>query len=342
MYKNIGAFVEYLESQGELTRVKEFADPSSLIAARSREEALQPDGGKALLFENTGAGYPVLTNVFASSRRMGMIIGADSPQDICRRAEKMREALLQMGQGVKGPLEALSLSRRMSAWTPFFRSGHPACQDSIQNISHLSLIPFTKNTAGSPAVLSPALVNSKHPSGGDRALEANTLYILDECTAGLKIPDHGEISSHLKQCTHRLPLAVCLGGDPLFPLIAAAPKAGGIDPYFLAGFFRGKGVRLTRAFTQDIDIPCESDIVIEGYIQKSEESAEEGLRKLHVTCITHRRDAVLPLMVGGPKSPDKENVRQAVEQIFVEPLRRTVSRTNDLLLLAEEVFYGAH
>lgn len=342
MYVSIRDFADYLASQGELTIVDGFTDPSAGIAARSRMEAAEPDGGKALLFENTGTGYPVLTNVFSSRRRLGMVIGAAGPEEILERAADAKSSIPLLGEGLKGRIEALSLAKEFSAWTPNFRSGHPACQDSIQNIAHLGLIPFVKNTAGSPKVLSPVLVNSKHPLNGDRVLEPDILFLLDECTAGLKISPHGEISKHLELCTHRLPLAVCLGGDPVLSFIAASPKIGGFDPYLIAGFFRGKAVDLTRAFTQDIEVPCESDMVIEGYIQKSESRTSDGLAKLHISCITHRSGAVLPLMVGSPKSPEKGNVRQAVEQIFVEPLRRTVSQTNELLLLTEEVFYGSH
>lgn len=343
MYKSIKEFVDYLKNQDQLTVVSEFTDTASGIAERTCAEESEPDGGKALLFTDTGTAYPVLTNVFSSKRRMEMVLGVESYEDISERAECTLSEVFALGQKMRGYIEAVSLARKFSCWTPVQTKLHPSCQDSIQNIAHLGLLPFISDSGkDGRKVLSPVALNSRNPKNGARTLEPNKLYILDECTAGIAIPPHSEIAHHLELCTHRLPLAACLGGDPLHTFIAAAPKTGGIDPYLLAGFFRGKPVSLTRAFTQDIDIPAGSDLVIEGYIQKSEGLSPEGLTKLHVTCITHRRGAIIPMMTGSGTAPEKETVRQAVEKIFIEPLRRTVSKTNEALLLSEEVFYGSH
>lgn len=342
MYKSIKDFVNHLKAQDELTVVSEYADTTSSIAELTRAEEAKPDGGKALLFEDTGTGYSVLTNVFASGRRLDFALGGESCEEIVGRASKTLSGIPLLGQKFQGYLEALALAKDISNWTPLLSKSHPACHDSIQNIAHLSLIPFLSDREKRCRILSPVTVNSRNFKTGIRTLEPAWLQILDECTALIPVSTHSEISRHLEQCTHRLPLAVCVGGDPLFTFIAGSPKLCGIDPYLLAGFFRRKPVSLTRAFTQDIETPSDSDLVIEGYIQKSESLTEEGLAKLHVTCITHRRDAIIPMMAGDRLSPEKENVRQAVEKIFVEPLRRTVSQANESLLLSEEVFYCAH
>jgi len=342
MYISIRDFANRLAEQGELRVISELTDPAEGVAELTGKEASEPEGGKALLFENTGTGYPLLTNVFSSKRRLGMVLDAESAEDVQDRMEQTGHKILQIGEGFRGYWDAILMAKDFSKWNPVVSRSHPSCQDSIQNIAHLSVIPFVKSSARLPQVLSPVLVNSRNPISGARILEPDVMFPIDECTAGIKLSSHGEVAKHLEMCTHRLPLALCLGGDPLFSFIAAAPKIGGIDPYLLAGFFRGKGVVLAHAFTQDLDVPACSDLVVEGYVQKSEERTAEGLVKLHITCITHRRDAVLPAMVDIPDSPEKENVRHAVEKIFVEPLRRTVSQTNEALLLSEEVFYGTH
>lgn len=341
MYGSIKEFVDFLAANDELTVIDDYANPSQEIAARSCEEAAKPDGGKALLFKETGTGYPVLTNIFSSRRRMGFVIGSASVEEARGRMEQFQAKIPMLGQGLKGYIEAIALSKEMSEWSPNYISRHAPCHDSIQNIAHLSLIPFIRSSAKAPSVLSPVLVNSRHPKTGLRVLEPDVLYPVDECTAGLKISPHGDVAAHLAECTHRLPLAVCLGGDPVYDFIAAAPKIG-VDPYMLAGFFRGKGVSLIQTFTQGIEVPADSDMVMEGYVQKSEERTEEGLYKFHITCITHRRGAILPVVIDSAQSPGKGNVRHAVEKIFVEPLRRTVAKTNELLLLTEEVFYSTH
>ncbi|EKD31027.1 MAG: hypothetical protein ACD_77C00420G0001, partial [uncultured bacterium] len=63
MYSSLKEYVNFLESKGELVRITEFANPVLEIAEITDRMSKQPGGGKALLFENTGTPYPVLTNM---------------------------------------------------------------------------------------------------------------------------------------------------------------------------------------------------------------------------------------------------------------------------------------
>jgi len=73
-----------------------------------------------------------------------------------------------------------------------------------------------------------------------------------------------------------MPVAVALGGDPVYTYAATAPLPDQMDEYLLAGFIRKKSVELVRCITQDIEVPSDADIVIEGYIDPSEELVLEG------------------------------------------------------------------
>ena len=73
MYKSLKDFVDFLESKGELIRIKEFVDPVLEIAEITDRISKQPGGGKAILFENTGTDYPVLTNMMGSEKRMAAV-----------------------------------------------------------------------------------------------------------------------------------------------------------------------------------------------------------------------------------------------------------------------------
>ncbi len=106
----------------------------------------------------------------------------------------------------------------------------------------------------------------------------------------------------------RMPVTVTLGGDPVYTYSATAPLPEDVNEYLLAGFLRRKRVTLVKCLTNDLWVPADSDIVIEGYVDPSEPPVTEGpfgdhtgfysLSDLypvfHVTCITHRRDAVYP------------------------------------------------
>ncbi|GAB1373737.1 hypothetical protein MASR1M46_06180 [Bacteroidales bacterium] len=76
MYKSLKDFVEFLDSKGELIRIKEYVDPVLEITEITDRVSKQPGGGKALLFENTGTAYPVLTNMLGSKKRILYALGS--------------------------------------------------------------------------------------------------------------------------------------------------------------------------------------------------------------------------------------------------------------------------
>jgi 4-hydroxy-3-polyprenylbenzoate decarboxylase len=53
-YRNQQQFIDTLEKEGELLRIKTFVDPKLEMAEITDRMSKQPGGGKALLFENTG------------------------------------------------------------------------------------------------------------------------------------------------------------------------------------------------------------------------------------------------------------------------------------------------
>lgn len=63
MYKNLTDYIGALERAGELARVRVPVDPQFEIAELTDRESKRPGGGRALLFENTGTAFPVLTNM---------------------------------------------------------------------------------------------------------------------------------------------------------------------------------------------------------------------------------------------------------------------------------------
>ena len=74
-YKNLQEFINVLEREGELVRIKTYVDPHLEIAEITDRISKSKDGGKALLFENTGYDFPVLMNAYGSEKRMCLALG---------------------------------------------------------------------------------------------------------------------------------------------------------------------------------------------------------------------------------------------------------------------------
>ncbi len=136
-----------------------------------------------------------------------------------------------------------------------------------------------------------------------------------------------------------MPVVVTLGGDPAYTYAATAPLPDNLDEYLLAGFLRNKKVALVQCITQPLAIPADVDFVIEGYVDTSEPLVVEGpfgdhtgfysLQDLyptfHVTCITHRKDAIYPATVVGIPPQEDAYIAKATERIFLAPIRMVVA-----------------
>src|SRR6266516_1697857 len=92
-YKNQQQFIDTLEKEGELLRVKTFVDPKLEMAEITDRISKSGNGGKALLFENTGYDFPVLMNAYGSEKRMCMALGINHLDDTAKEIEDLFKLL---------------------------------------------------------------------------------------------------------------------------------------------------------------------------------------------------------------------------------------------------------
>lgn len=151
-----------------------------------------------------------------------------------------------------------------------------------------------------------------------------------------------------------MPVAVCLGGDPVLTFAATAPMPDGLDEILLAGFLRKKAVAMVTCQTIDLEVPANSDFVIEGYIDPREELRDEGpfgdhtgfytpvdrYPAFHVTAITHRRDAIYPATVVGKPPMEDFYLGTASVKLFLPIFKMNFPEIIDLALPAEGVFHN--
>lgn len=123
MYKNLTEYIRALEQAGELIRIPVPVDPVLEIAELTDRQAKQPGGGKALLFEHTGTGFPVLTNLMGSERRICMALGVERLAEVGERIESLFSDALRPKAGW---MEKLRMLPCLARWRSGCRVTSPA------------------------------------------------------------------------------------------------------------------------------------------------------------------------------------------------------------------------
>lgn len=88
------------------------------------------------------------------------------------------------------------------------------------------------------------MVNTKDPHTGIRNVGMYRMQIFNEAETGMHWHQHKVGARHFeeyKKLGKPMPVAVTLGGDPVYTYAATAPIPDNFDEYLLAGFLRKKG-----------------------------------------------------------------------------------------------------
>jgi len=202
------------------------------------------------------------------------------------------------------------------------------------------------------------LVHTKDPNTGIRNVGMYRMQVFQKDITGMHWHLHKGGAKHFqeyKKLMKIMPVAVVLGGDPVYTYAATAPLPENIDEYMLAGFLRKEKVELVKCITQDIEVPSDADFVIEGYVNSNEELIWEGpfgdhtgyyslpdwYPKFHITCITHRKDAIYPATIVGIPPQEDAWIGKATERIFLTPIKMTLCpEIIDMDMPIEGVFHN--
>jgi 4-hydroxy-3-polyprenylbenzoate decarboxylase len=357
MYKNLQEFIVALEKADELIRIKEFVSPDLEITEIT--DRVSKAGGKALLFENNGTQFPLLINSMGSMKRICLALGVSDLDEIGREMEKIFKQLVSPKEFFFDKLKLLPTLNEVASWMPKQIFKKAACQEIIINNPDLSKFPILKCWPydGGKFITLP-LVHTVDPETGIRNVGMYRMQIFGNDLTGMHWHIHKNSARHFreyKRLGKKMPVAVALGGDPVYTYAATAPLPDNIDEYLLAGFLRKKKVELIKCISHKIEVPADADIVIEGFIDPEEEMVMEGpfgdhtgyyslqdlYPKFHVTCITHRKDAIYPTTIVGIPPQEDAYIGKATERIFLTPIRMTMlNEIVDMCMPPEGVFHN--
>ena len=337
------SFVQLLKEKNGLIQIDEYFSTDLEIAEIADRMMKQNDGGKAILFTNNGTKYPVLINMYGSDNRITEALYCKNLEQKSQEIETLFQQLLQPKDTIAKKLKTIPLLMDISNYFPKHQNGRGACQQVIEtdNIDIFTL-PVLKSWPydGGKFITLP-MVNTIDPENNIRNVGMYRIQLYDKTTTGMHWHKHKTGAAHYRkyqQQNKKMPVAIALGGDPVYAYCATAPLPEGIDEYLLAGFLRKKPVKLVHCITQpEIEVPEDCDFVIEGYIDPQEQLKTEGpfgdhtgfysladqYPVFHITAITHRRDAIYPATIVGVPPMEDAWISKATEKIFTYPIKLT-------------------
>ncbi len=365
-YRDLRDFVAQLEKLGELKRIK--TPVSSYLEMTEICDRTLRKGGPALLFENVdGQSMPVLANLFGTTRRVALGMGAENLGELRRIGQVL--ANLKEPEPPKGWKDALGLGQLVKAlWDMAPKElSSAACQDVIWEGEQVDLakIPIQHCWPGDVApLITWGLVITKGPNKKRQNLGIYRQQVLNRNQVimrwlahrggALDFREHGIINKG-----QPYPVAVALGADPATILGAVTPVPDNLSEYQFAGLLRGSRTELVKALGSELRVPASAEIVLEGHIYPDPshpsgyQHALEGpygdhtgyyneqdwFPVLTIDRITMRKDPIYHSTYTG-KPPDEPAILGvAFNEVFVPLLQKQFTEITDFYLPPEGCSY---
>jgi 4-hydroxy-3-polyprenylbenzoate decarboxylase len=353
-YRDLREFIARLEKAGELRRISAEVDP--VLQITEITDRVSKAGGPALLFEKPkGSRIPLLINSVGSARRMNLALEVESLDEI---AERIRGYLnLQSPQGFFDKLKMLPKLAELGSFFPKTVKSGP-CKEVIRK-DHFSLdyFPILKcwPQDGGRYITWPMVI-TKNPETGKRNVGCYRMQVFDERTTGMHWQTQKHGAEHYRSAKARsgkgkLDVAVAIGADPATALAGILPVPPDMDEFMFSGFLRREPVEMVACETNELEVPANAEIVLEGYVDLSETRTEgpfgdhTGFYSLegeypvfHITCITHRKDPIYLTTIVGPPPQEDFWMGHAIERVFFPVMKMQYPEIVDVAMPAEGIF----
>ena len=357
-FKDLREYIALLEEKKDLRRIT--VPVSSDLEISQIADRVVKSNGPALLFENVeGYDMPLVINLFGSRRRIEWALGVNDLEDLGDKVRKLLGLLDGPPPGLVDKVKTIGQLMGINKAQPKIVSKAP-CQEEvfIGDAVDLGTIPALKcwpSDAGRFITL--PLVISRDPETGRRNVGTYRMQIYDSRTTGMHWQTHKVGARHFRSGEEknldRLDVAVALGGDPVTVWAGSLPVPPDLDEIVVSGIIRGESVHMVRCKTVDLEVPANSEIVLEGYVIPGEVQTEGPFGDhtgyyspaadypvFHVTALTRRKDPIYPsIVVGRPPSEDFF-MGKASERLMLPALQLTLPEIIDVNMPSEGVFHN--
>jgi 4-hydroxy-3-polyprenylbenzoate decarboxylase len=358
-YKDLRDFTAQLEKQGELKRITVEVDP--YLEMTEICDRVLKQGGPALLFENPrNSNIPVLCNLFGTTKRVAMGMGAKDISELRGIGELL--AYLKEPEppkGMKDALEKFPVFKQVLNMTPKLIS-NPVCQETVLVDDEIDLSQYPIQTCwpedAAPLITWP-LVVTKGPHKERQNLGIYRQQVIAKNKVIMRWLTHRGGALDYKEWRQLnpdkpFPVAVALGADPATILGAVTPVPDNLSEYGFAGLLRGGKTEVATCITHDLQVPASAEIVLEGYIYP-DETAKEGPFGDHtgyynevdefpvftIERITQRRNPIYHSTYTGRPPDEPAILGVALNEVFVPILQKQFPEITDFYLPPEGCSY---
>jgi len=349
-FHSLQQFISFLESKGDLLRIKVEVDPVleiSEIAIRT----VQKDG-PALLFENVkGSKFPLLINVLGSARRIEWALGR-KPADVGAELKHFAESM--MPPSPSAAMKNFPTLKRILAMGPKKRSSGPVKKNRIEP-ADLGQLPINQSWPGDGGkFITFPLVLTRSPNDGKSNVGVYRMHVYNKNETGM----HWQIAKgggfHYQQAEAKgqaLPVAVVVGADPILMMCGILPLPENLSEIAFAGFLRGEGTRMTEVGA--ISAPAEAEFILEGSVPPQERRREgpygdhfghyslaADFPVFKIDRIWHRDGAVFPIAIVGKPPQEDQVIGDAVQEMLLPLLKVMHPEIVDIWAYMEAGFHN--
>ncbi|MFQ5455126.1 MAG: UbiD family decarboxylase [Nitrospirota bacterium] len=356
-YIDLYDFLDKLEKKNDLVRIKTLVDPE--LEVTEILNRLLKSKGPAVIFENVkDSRIQIAANLFGTTERVayGLETTEEELIDIGRFLAYLEHP--QPPSGLIDAVKHLPFYGRILNLSPK-KVKKASCQEVVlkgKDID-LSIFPILKcwpQDAG--RLITWPLVITKAPDN-------DTLYnmgvyrmqvISNDRTIMRWLNNRGG-RRHYRMWMEKgrpMPVAVTIGNDPATIIAAVTPVPERVSEFHFAGVLRKKGIEIVKCVSNDLYVPANSEIVLEGEIWPDDMAMEgpfgdhtgyynpqESYPVFRINCITHRRSPLYLTTVTGRPPREDAIVGLALNRIFLPILQQNFPEVMDFHLPMEALSY---
>ena len=257
MTKDLRSYINELKQSApdEIAVVSRKADRKfelSAVLARLEVQKRYP----AVIFENVNDfSMPVVSNVFATRKRMAIALGCDE-KDLHRTYRERENNRLEPVMVNSGPVKEIIKTEEA-------------------DLTELPVILHNEKDAG-PYITGGAMV-MKDPETGIRNIGIYRHQIFDKKQMGVHFAETNNSNYIFHQYIEQnrpMEVAVTIGMHPVFYMGILSVAPVGVDEYEVVGGLMQQPLELVKCETVDLEVPATAEIVIEGTVDPQKQKLE--------------------------------------------------------------------